>query len=113
LLECNEAIGQLLSISPSISQNISVYESNFQRFQKIYDYIQLYCELNSLRKKESLNNISQLSELLEKLEKEFLDASKKYIEALGRYRIINLSNEDRKTLTNYYSVVKSLSGEYP
>src|SRR3989339_332529 len=113
LFECNNLISQMLTFPELATADSIIYESYFQKFLKIFDYVQIYNELTSLRKNENLNNISQLTDQLEKLEKDFIEASKKYIEALGRYRIINLSNEDRRSLTNYYSVVKSLSGEYP
>jgi len=113
LLECNNLINQILPFPESVTTDLVFYESYLQNFLKIYDYIKIYNELTLLRNNENLNNISQLTDQLEKLEKDFVEASKRYIEALGRYRIINLSNEDRRSLTNYYSVVKSLSGEYP
>lgn len=113
LFECNNLINQILPFPAIVTTDLRFYESYLQNFLKIYDYIQIYNELTLLRNNENLNNISQLTDQLEKLEKDFVEASKRYIEALGRYRIINLSTGERNILTNYYTIVRSLAGEYP
>lgn len=113
LFECNNLVSQILHFPETVVTDLLFYESYLQKFLEIYDYIQIYNELTLLRNNENLNNISQLTDQLEKLEKDFIEASKRYIEALGRYRIINLSTVERNILTNYYTVVRALAGQYP
>lgn len=113
LEECNELINNILKIPNEVSNDLNIYENLYNNFLNINDFILIYNEINNLRKNDILNNIAQFTDELEKIEKEFIESSKKYLETLGRFRISNLSDEDRKALTNYYTVIKSLSGQYP
>jgi superfamily I DNA and/or RNA helicase/very-short-patch-repair endonuclease len=113
LIDCSSLINNILPYDEEIKTDLSYYNSFYLKFLNVYNYLKIYSTINTLRKTKHLTHFYKVSSDLAKFESEFIDATKKYIEALGRYRIVNLDNEQRRDLTNYYSVVRSLSGEYP
>jgi len=113
---CKEAkalLGDLVDPPTEITPSAEVYAQFLLQAQIIYDYLKIYSDITELRKKITIADINALSRDVEAAENEFVDSCQRFLEALGRYRIIELTAEQRKSLTNYHAVVKQLSGEYP
>ena len=113
--EINNLIGNVIDFPLKISKdlNISFYSDYLQKASDIYDLIRIRNQIFYLRENLNQIDINELSNQIEQIENQYIDSCRKYLESLGRYRILELSTDDRKSLTNYYAVVRQLSGEYP
>jgi len=109
----NKLIGNIFKLPEEVTTNIKTYSNYLEKIPDIYEYIRIHTKITKLREKVDYTDINTLSESVENSEKAFINASIRYIQALGRYRVLNLTKEERKTLTNYYSVVRQLVGDYP
>ena len=114
-MEINDLIGNSIDYPLQINENLetSFYSNYLNKVSDIYDYIRINNHLLYLRKKLNNIDINELSNQIEQFENKYIDSCRKYLESLGRHRILELSADDRKSLTNYYAVVRQLSGEYP
>lgn len=111
--ESNRLIGNLIDFPAEIIPSAKVYADFIRQAEKIYEYIKIHSEIRELRENLKHLDINMFSEIVEKEEEIFIKLSKAYLAALGRYRMINLSAEQRKCLTNYYAVIRQLAGDYP
>lgn len=111
--EIRSLIDGMLALPQEIEPRLDVYSHFLANARPICEFIELQGKLSKLRKQLSAFDINKTSESIDKLEKEFVEKCRTYIECLGRHRMINLTAEQRTDLTNYYAVVRQLSGEYP
>lgn len=112
-VEVNSLIGQSLSIPAEVSPSIETYSRFLLSARPICEFIELNTRILKLRSKLSILDINITSENIDSLEKDFVEKCQTYIECAGRHRMINLTPDQRNDLTNYYAVVRQLSGEYP
>ncbi|PKL81371.1 MAG: hypothetical protein CVV24_15590, partial [Ignavibacteriae bacterium HGW-Ignavibacteriae-3] len=109
----NNLIGQLLELPEEVIPSLTIYSEFLRQANQIYEYIKLYAEITELRKLVADADVNALSVNVEKIETEYIRSCQKYLEALGRHRILNLSEQERKDLTNYSAIVQHLAGGVP
>jgi superfamily I DNA and/or RNA helicase len=112
LKEINSSLDNIISIDSKIPIDIIYYEKQFEKLEKIYEYINNRHKLTELRIQLNLEDINELSNKLNNIEDKFIESSIEYLESLGKYRMNNLSNEERAILTNYSAVLKELYDDY-
>lgn len=112
-LKLSQIIENVIPINKQVINDLKYYENLYSQILLAINYIKTSNHLIELSKDLNKYSLTELNkELLDK-ENKFISAAINYLEALGKYRVANLSVEDRRALTNYYSVMRNLSGEYP
>ena len=112
-VEVNSLIANVLSIPAEVTPSLRTYAHYLSLAKPICEFIELHTKILKLRDRLSKLDINRASENIDSLEQDFVDKCRIYIECVGRYRMIHLTTEQRSDLTNYYAVVRQLSGEYP
>lgn len=111
--KCNNAIGELLPLPSERVPELKEYADFVSSFPNIYQYIRLFNEISDLRAQLASRDINELSKKVELSERDFIDKAVVFYEWIGKKRMLNLSSDERKSLTSYYSVIRQLTGEQP
>jgi len=112
-IELNGALNNPVKLPDEAINKINTYSSFYKKIEYSGEYLQVFSEIRKLRSKTEKADINALSELIDEQEKEYVEVCQRYLEALGRFRMVNLSAQERQALTNYHSIITQLSGAYP